>query len=131
MIAHGTRPTTAAARRTIAAALTTLFVWLAAAPALEALHAHADDRCCRNGVCCCRPKVDPPGPCLRSVCRCAGHDADPAGAPPPPRFPPTASFELTVDRQVTPVAALAGPSAADGFGRPPFHPPRAADCGSC
>lgn len=122
------RPSTSRARlrRTLCAAAAALLVWAIVAPVVEAFHDHADDRCCRNGVCCCRPQEDPPGPCIRTVCRCAGHDVDPAGAPLVRQIAPPAVFRLPAPpaaRELVPPAASA-PEA--GFAPPPYHPPRLA-----
>lgn len=124
MIAFGPHRRSARRQRALAGALLTALLWTIVAPVAEAWHAHADDRCCRNGICCCKPKDLPPGPCIGTACRCAGHEADPAGAPVVRQLLPPTAFRLLVRLSAhrLPPPPSIGPEA--GFLAPPFHPPR-------
>lgn len=117
--------------RALVAALAFVLAWSIVAPVVKAWHAHEDGRCCRNGVCCCRPTDDPPGPCLRSVCRCAGHDGEPAGAPDVRPLQPPQAFRLLVALLVGPVTPLVVASPDPGFPASPDPPPRRAPLVNC
>lgn len=125
------RSSWARSHRLLAAALATVLAWAIVGPVVVAFHPHEDTRCCANGICCCRPKDEPPGPCVRTVCRCGGHDADPAGAPTAPKFPPVPPFVLTVAPDLREVVAVAVSSLAAGFHPPTYHPPRTPRVISC
>ncbi len=126
MLTRGSRWLVFRASRTAVAALVCVLACAIAAPLMHACHAGEDGRCCRNGFCCCRPQEAPPGPCLRAVCGCAGHDGEAAGAPDARSLPPPSAFRLLVSFLARPVAPSEAGSPDSGFPDSPDPPPRPA-----
>jgi hypothetical protein len=110
--------------RAFVAALVAVMAWTIAGPVLQAAHSHDDDPCCRNGICCCKPKDLPPGPCIGGVCRCEGHDGEPSDAPAVRQVAPPAAFALRVQFLFSESTAPPASSPGEGFATLPFHPPR-------
>jgi hypothetical protein len=77
------------------------FAWAACAPVLAVFH-HEDGRCCRSGV-CCHYREPSDRDCLRSACRCSGHE-------------PASVFLASGDVGVLPaVVTTLGPPSAEPF----------------
>jgi hypothetical protein len=115
------------ARARIRSVLLALVVSAAASGVPEALVDHLDDACCGSGVCCCRWESSESGTCLRTACRCGGHDAV-TGASPVPRAPiPPARFRVVNDTSVDPAPTSLDPANDAGHTPAPFHPPRVFD----
>jgi hypothetical protein len=109
--------------RVLAVAIVVATLGAACGDLAAALTDHFDERCCRNGVCCCRPHADEGGACLRAICACGGHDAvethalvEPAGVPP-------VTFHLQVVVIVSRRSPARSVTALDGHGAPIDHPP--------
>jgi hypothetical protein len=124
MTTSGPGPTASPRLRALVVALLAVLAFGTVAPVIEAAHAHDDDRCCRNGICCCRPKDQAPGPCLRGVCRCAGHDGDPSGSPLVRQLLPPMVYRLPKATESRALVLPGTPALDNGFVAPPFHPPR-------
>ncbi len=122
MIVHRPRPTWFRIARATSALLVLAWLWAAVLPVVDGLF-HTDDRCCANGICCCRPKPSPTGWGVRAACACGAHDEHDAGLPTLRPFLTAASFSLPrpAGSRGTPAVRDAGP--AVGHERPLDHPP--------
>lgn len=87
--------------------LAVVFVLSAFVPLAVMAASHPDDRCCANGICCCRPKPVPAGGGVRAGCACAGHDEHEAGLPAYRPFvvSPRYRLPLAATARVTPAPA--------------------------
>jgi hypothetical protein len=103
--------------------LLALVVSLAAAGVPEAIAVHREDGCCGNGVCYCRSKPSASDTCLRTACRCGGHDAVTGGAVLRAPMPPM-RFRLAAGTSIDPAPTTLDPAADAGHTPAPFHPPR-------
>lgn len=125
MTSRRSSPGRAAAGRVLTAAVSVAVLWTILGPTLDVVaHAYGEQGCCRAGVCCCRPGAPREGPCVRTACRCDGHDANPGSVPGTPASLPPPTFRLTVTLLPAAVAVSASGASEAGFLSPPFHPPR-------
>ena len=122
MTQHGSIPLRL--RRAVAAAIVAAALAGACGDVWTAVVAALDDRCCHDGICCCRPKSQSPGPCLRSICRCGGHDGDVALSGDGRSFLPTAPFQLLLLPIVGWDLLPGNPAPAAGHPGPHYRPPR-------
>jgi hypothetical protein len=107
-----------------------VFVLTAFMPLAAAAWRH-DDRCCSNGVCCCRPKSASADCCVRSACPCGGHDQHGASLPAEHPFEVAGRFSLAIPSNLRDVAAPAAAGLDDGFLPLLDHPPDRALTAAC
>jgi hypothetical protein len=108
--------------RTLAAAVMVILAIMPLMPLVDAAR-HTDDRCCANGVCCCRPRPLPASWAVRAACRCGGHDEHEAGLPTMPPFEVAVRFGLSVPSSVVLVVPVVVFSPRPGYLPPLDHPP--------
>lgn len=99
------------------------FVLTALLPLADAAWRH-DDRCCSNGICCCKPKTASTDCCVRSACPCGGHDEHDANVPVTRPFELAAPFSLARTRDLRGATLFSrAPGTEDGFLPLLDHPP--------
>lgn len=108
-----------------------VFVLTAFMPLADDAWRH-DERCCSNGVCCCRPKAASADCCVRSACPCGGHDEHGANLPVTRPFEVAAPFGLARARDLRGAAPLScAPGTEDGFLPLLDHPPDSPLAAAC
>jgi hypothetical protein len=93
-------------------------------PVLELIADHLDTRCCRHGICCCGPTSPPSSTlCLRTLCRCHGHQEGVSAAASASATPAPAAFALASPVWQRADAVSSQRRQHDGFFRKIDHPP--------
>jgi hypothetical protein len=110
------------ATRAASAVLVLVWLWTAAVPIVDGMF-HTDDRCCANGICCCRPKPSPTGWGVRAACACGGHDNHDAGLPMLRPCLVSARFRLTLPSGMLDAPGIGAAAPDKGYLRHLDHPP--------